>query len=161
MTATPGSDFDKGKEACLLRDIGRSISIKAGQGDPEAELMRAAHDPLLVRRLVLERQEPPDPSGRIVGRNTRLFPGVTLRTARDWRGAIGSANAASSRYEAPVGRFEPSLGPTVFSPAPEDREAAMDLNVSPCSEDPHRGSPRHLTWLGLGFLVLGFILLGV
>lgn len=160
MTATPGSDFKKGEEAFLLRDIGYSSSIKAGADDPEEELMRAAHDPLLVKRVVLERQKPPDPSGWVAGSNTRVLPGVTLSTARDWRGTTRSAVAASSRYETPAGRFEPSLSPTVFSPAAEDREAAMDLNVSPGSEGPHRGVPRHLTWLGLGVLVLGVILLG-
>lgn len=158
MTATPKNDCGNCNEASLLRDIWRSSSLKAGAGCPEDELMRAACDPLLVSRLLLERQAGDDARGVMVGWRQAAVPVVTVHSPGKGGLIPRVSRAASCRYEAPSGRLEPSLSPSVFAPAPEDRDAALDLTVLPLTI--HTRSTRRLFWLGLGgVLVLGATLL--
>lgn len=156
MTAAPESDRDDSGKANLLRDIGRSNSLRAGAGGAEDELMRAAHDPLLVRRMVLR-----DVPGGSPGWSKPVRPAIGLRAAAEGRGIPPSAAvSAACRYEVPAGRLEPSLSPTAFAPAPEDREAALDHDFGHRPASSRRGFPRSLFWLGLGsVVVIGFILL--
>lgn len=157
MTIKRASEFGEQEKARLLRDVGRSISLKTGADGGEADLMRAAHDPLLVRRLMLERQGSHDERGRLAGLKRISLVPVTLRTGQQGESKPIAVAPAASRYEAPGGRLEPSLSPTVFAPAAEDRDAALDLHVTLPPRSRNGGFGLRLIWLGLG----GVLLLGI
>lgn len=159
MTATPESDVGVCDAGSLLRDIGRSGSLTAGTGSAEAELMRAAHDPLLVRRLLQEREVHGDARGMTAARYKTILIPLTDCAFRKVAGPHHGSGAATCRYEAPSGRLEPSLNPIVFTPDPEDRSAALDLDPAARVAGPNMGFATRLIWLGLG--VGGVLVLGL
>jgi len=161
MTAAPESEAEDSGKAGLLRDIGRSNSLKTGAGNAESDLMRAAHDPLLVRRLVLKKEMPHGGPEMAAEFSRAIPPAIPFPVTGEGIGTLPSgAVPVASRYEAPAGRLEPSLSPTAFAPAPEDREAALDIGFTHRSAASDMGFARRLFWLGLGSaMVIGFILL--
>ena len=157
--AMPENDFGVSDVGNLLRDIGRSSSLTGGTLGAEAELMRAAHDPLLVRRLVTEREGSREGGGTMAGWCRSLPPTLAVCTLEGACGLHHKGGSASCRYEAPSGRLEPSLNPIVFAPDAEDRFAALDLGLTSRSARAKVSSTRRLIWLSLGtVLVLGFCL---
>lgn len=161
MTAMPENDLGRRDTGILLRDIGRSSSRAAGTVSDDAELMRAAQDPLLVRRVVQGVEQPGNVwEGVAGGPRTAVLPlgARILGTVED---TPGGGELAARRYDAPAGRLEPSLGPVIFAPEPEDRAAALDLNHLAHATGPDKGLAIHLVWMGLcgvGVLALSLIL---
>ena len=160
MTAAPESDAEDSGKAGLLRDIGRSNSLRTGAGNAESDLMRAAHDPLLVRRLVLKKEMPRGGPEMAAEFSKAIPPAVPFPVTGEGIGPPPSgAMPMASRYETPAGRLEPSLSPTAFAPAPEDREAALDIGFVHRSAASDMGFAPRLLWLGVGGLVVLALLL--